>query len=157
MSKRILRSARTDDDVEMTDISNNDRRRIPESTMKQHRRNDNTTSGPAAHQEAEEEENNKNKAIEDSLGKEQTTRYKYRIQVTMTIPTVGSDNDRYVNVPYHQKEFCVELFKADRSINIIQWEEEEQQINTKSNPITAIDQLPTKKKRLTNGLQESLL
>ena len=148
MSKRILRSARTDDDVEMTDISNNDRRRIPESTMKQHRRNDNTTSGPAAHQEAEEEENNKNKAIEDSLGKERTTRYKYRIQVTMTIPTVGSDNDRYVNVPYHQKEFCVELFKADRSINIIQWEEEEQQINTKSNPITAIDQLPTKKEEI---------
>jgi len=83
--------------------------------MKQHRRNDNTTSGPAAHQEAEEEENNKNKAIEDSLGKERTTRYKYRIQVTMTIPTVGSDNDRYVNVPYHQKEFCVELFKDKKN------------------------------------------
>ena len=110
------------------------------------------TGKPAEHQESNEWTTvGKNNKVSKSFGTEKSTRYKFRLQTNMNLPSYENQTN-FVNVPHHQKIFCAELFKIDSTINILKWEDEEHKTTSKTNPITTIEQLPTDKKALSDWI-----
>ena len=110
------------------------------------------TGKPAEHQESNEWTTvGKNNKVAKSFGNEKSTRYKFRLQMHMNLPSYENQTN-FVNVPHHQKIFCTELFKIDSTINILKWEDEENKNTSKTNPITTIEQLPTDKKALSDWI-----
>ena len=107
---------------------------------------------PAEHQESNEWTTvGKNNKVAKSFGNEKSTRYKFRLQTNMNLPSYENQTN-FVNVPHHQKLFCTELFKIDSTINILKWEDKEHKNTSKTNPITTIEQLPTDKKALSDWI-----
>ena len=70
-----------------------------------------------------------------NLGHERTTRYKYRLQVHLTLPPSISGN---VNAATLQKQFVEQIYTVDNTTLIFKWQD-----NEKSNPLTNANQLPT--------------
>ena len=87
----------------------------------------------------------------NTIGSERSTRYKYRIHVHMTL--AKDNNTNFINVPYHQRLFCNELFRVDKTTTCFKWKEEESSnVTTKTNPITAAAQLPNDKQKLSEWI-----
>ena len=72
-----------------------------------------------------------------NLGHERTTRYKYRLQVHLTI---SQSNNGSVNAATLQKQFVDQIYSIDNTTLIFKWND-----NEKSNPLTKANQLPTSK------------
>ena len=82
----------------------------------------------------------KNGSKFSNLGKEKTTRYKYRLQVHMSVP---QDANGVVQVVALQRQFVEQIYLVDNSILIYKWQDSE---NT--NPLTKPSQLPTSKEQI---------
>ena len=74
------------------------------------------------------------------LGKEKSTRYKYRLQVQMSVPQEANGS---VQVIALQRKFVDQIYLSDNTILIYKWQDSD---NT--NPITKPSQLPTGKEHI---------
>ena len=72
-----------------------------------------------------------------NLGHERTTRYKYRLQIHLTI---SPSNNGSINAAALQKQFVEQIYSIDNTTLIYKWNDTE-----KSNPLTKANQLPTSK------------
>ena len=97
------------------------------------------------HQESNEftsvqSKNKKNGSKFSNLGKEKTTRYKYRLQVHMSVP---QDANGVVQVAALQRKFVDQIYSIDNSILLFRWQDSDH-----TNPITKPSQLPTGKDQI---------
>ena len=108
------------------------------------------TGKSSDHQEDDNWKTVEKPSLGQVFGSAKTTRYKFRLHVHLTIK--HHEHEDFINVPKLQKDFCIELFKADQSTNILKWHEEQNRFNVKANPITTVNQLPTDRKNLSEWI-----